>query len=534
MQHPAMTIQGVIFKQSMVKPPVETPDMPILPEPPPSQVAKTYLNAGVTPEGYHLILERCERVTPQELLQEKFKRSPQRTVLRKLRQHNIVQQQIDSGVSGNDNPPEETKTQRCHLQLLNYASRRQTKLKPARSCRSPPLASTSNDTTYRPATRPSDNQQPPAFIALTVHTCPTTAHADQLTTTHSGASTGPLHSMTQASSLSLSSERKDYQPRQMTQPTATLQSSSWQPGLTETDPTRTQWKSMRQVHSHIANRLFPHGHHSTIDTMPEESVLMWTLFQPILDTSWRRTYAWNDQLDGLVETIDESNFQTTYQQLSKFFEGANISKALWSPTTDHLPIPKLRHGNSPQNIQPPYANRAHVPLTKLLDDITKEISNQQLRTSKQQKAPQHTQQEQKNNCDTRQPTIAPVTFLNLHDTAQDGATTHPVRLAKQYTFDAVSGDQSLGLIAAILQFLCLNMGGTSSKRFSNQCAGRRLWNYWYPPREKPATLPKWGQWWVEAILQRFWNMAWDTLTHRNIEDGAKWAWPAHTIARILK
>jgi len=73
MQHPAMTIQGAIFEQSMVKPPVETPDMPIPPEPPPSQVANTYLNAGVTPEGYLPILKCCECVTPQELLQEKFK-----------------------------------------------------------------------------------------------------------------------------------------------------------------------------------------------------------------------------------------------------------------------------------------------------------------------------------------------------------------------------------------------------------------------------------------------------------------------------
>jgi len=298
-QQPAMRIQGAIFAQSNLKPMVEPPAMTILLKPLYSQ-ANTYSNARSTLEATsknsltpkQVVYASCEHDNLQELLQEKYNCSPPRTVLRKLQQHNIVQKQIDGGVSGNAHSLEETKKQISRLQLLNYASCSQDKPKPARSCRSPPLASMSNDTQYSPATRPlSDNQQSPAFIALTIHTCPMMVQVDKLTITHSMALTWPLYLMSQVSSLSLSPEHKDYQPRQTTQPTATLQSSSWQPGLMETDPTRMQWKSMHQVHLHIANWLFPQGHHSTIDIIPAELVLMWTLFQPILDTSWWHTYA---------------------------------------------------------------------------------------------------------------------------------------------------------------------------------------------------------------------------------------------------
>jgi len=238
MQQPAMPIQGAIFEQSKVKPLVETPAMPIPLEPLPSQVVRTYPNA---PEDTATTLKHCKCVIPQELLQEKSNCSPQRTVLRKLQQHNIVQKQIDGGVSGNAHSLEETKKQISRLQLLNYASCSQDKPKPARSCRSPPLASMSNDTQYSPATRPlSDNQQSPAFIALTIHTCPMMVQVDKLTITHSMALTWPLYLMSQVSSLSLSPEHKDYQPRQTTQPTATLHPSSLQPGLMETDSTRMQ------------------------------------------------------------------------------------------------------------------------------------------------------------------------------------------------------------------------------------------------------------------------------------------------------
>ncbi len=133
-------------------------------------------------------------------------------------------------------------------------------------------------------------------------------------------------------------------------------------------------------------------------------------------------------------------------------------------------------------------NRIHIPL-KLLEVNIKETLNQQLQTSSQQKATKHTQHAPQNNCDTGQPKVAPPTFHNLHDTAQDGAPTHSVRLAKRYIFDATSGDQSQGLIAIILQFLGLNLGESRFKqRFSNQCTSHQLRHYWHPPRKKQQCL----------------------------------------------
>jgi len=156
---------------------------------------------------------------------------------------------------------------------------------------------------------------------------------------------------------------------------------------------------------------------------------------------------------------------------------------------------------------------------------------QQLQTSSQQKAIKHTQDTPQSNRDTGQPKVASPIFPNLHDTAEDGAHTQAVRLAKQYIFDATSGEQSGGLIAIILQFFGLNLGGSRFKQgFRNQCTSSQLRHYWYSPRKKTATPPKWCQRWVEAILRRFWNTAWDILTHRNIEIGVTGAWPAHTIA----
>jgi len=191
------------------------------------------------------------------------------------------------------------------------------------------------------------------------------------------------------------------------------------------EPAMMKWKSMRQVHSRKASRLFPHGHHFTTNIMPEESVLMWTLLQPTLDTPWRHTYAWNGQLDGLVEAIDDSDFHSTYQQFSMFFDGITISKAMWSPLTNHLPCLKLRHVNLTP-IQPPYVNCIHGSLTKLLESNTKKTPNQQLRTSNQQKAPQHTLQAPKTNCKTCQLKAAPLIFPNLHDTAHSPQDTAPV------------------------------------------------------------------------------------------------------------
>jgi len=151
----------------------------------------------------------------------------------------------------------------------------------------------------------------------------------------------------------------------MPQPPATLHQSSLSPGFPETpDPTKMQQQLMHQFHSCIASQLFPHGHQFITAIMSEELVLMWTILQPTLDMPWQHMYAWNGQLDG----IDKSNFQSTYWQLSKFFKGASIAKALWNSSNDDWPFPKLQFVNLPHIVQSSQAILIHPPLTNLLDE----------------------------------------------------------------------------------------------------------------------------------------------------------------------
>jgi len=358
---PATTIQGAIFDQSNEIPLVETPAMPIPPKPPHSQGANTDFNVGVTPEDTTRVLQCCERVIPHEILQERSNCHPKRKVLRQLRQHYTTQKQSEgTGIFGEAHPQDEAPTPISRPQLLNCASSSQIKAKPARPCRSLPPDTTRNVTQHSSTTRPhSDNQQSPVFTSFAAHTYTAMTRYDKTKTTHSGVLTWPSQSI----------ECKDYQTGQKTQLSATLHPSSLCAGLEAPDPIRTQWKSMHHVHSRNASRLFPNGHHHTVDAAPEESVLMWTLLQPTLDTPWRHTYAWNEQLEGLVEAINDSDFQSTYQQFSKFFDGVTISKALWSSPTNHLKCSNLRHVDLTQKTQPPYANCIQVPLKFLEANI---------------------------------------------------------------------------------------------------------------------------------------------------------------------
>jgi len=111
----------------------------------------------------------------------------------------------------------------------------------------------------------------------------------------------------------------------------------------------TKWQLMRHFHCHTNSGLFPHGHQLDTAILPEESILLWTLLQPTLDSPWRQTYVWNEQLDQLVQAIDNCDPQSTYQQFSRFFQGACISKALWSSSGDFGPLPKLPFANSESN-----------------------------------------------------------------------------------------------------------------------------------------------------------------------------------------
>ncbi len=220
-QQPAMTIQGAIFEQRNVKPPDEPPAKPIPPKPPPLRVEKTYTH-----------------VYPQELLQEKPIRSPQRIILRKMRQQVLAPTQVEgntTGDSSNAHPPEETPTPRSRPQLPNYASRNQNQSNPAPTRRSPTPNPNSDDTQHRSTKRlTNENKKSPASIAVTVHTSTTTVQDDKTKRTHSVASTWHSHLTTQGSSFSILNERKDYKPGQTTEMMATVHPSYLGPGYTET------------------------------------------------------------------------------------------------------------------------------------------------------------------------------------------------------------------------------------------------------------------------------------------------------------
>jgi len=105
---------------------------------------------------------------------------------------------------------------------------------------------------------------------------------------------------------------------------------------------------------------------------------------------WCHTYAWNGQLDGLVQAIDDSNFQSTYQQFSKFFQGASISK-VWNSSNNHWPFPKVQYANPQCTVQSSQAMRINPFLTNLPDTSNMEPQNPQQLTGYQQRATPQTQ-----------------------------------------------------------------------------------------------------------------------------------------------
>ena len=278
------------------------------------------------------------------------------------------------------------------------------------------------------------------------------------------------------------------------------------------------WQLMGPLHSCTNSQLFPYGHQSATETMPEESVLMWTQLHPTLDMPWWHTYAWNGQLDGLAQAIDDSNLQSAHWQFSNFFEGATISKAMWNSAHDHQLVPKLQYTQLPQISQQSHASHLHPPLVKPPVASHMEKSNPQQQTGNRFKVKKYTPKSPGNNQDTSCMTAAQLIPHTLQ-------TTHPVE------FDAASEDSFAGTLADILQFLDQNIGGSGFK-ISSPCTGSQIWHHWNPP-QKAAMPPTWCQRWVAAILQQFWDTSWDILTHRNVEKSAAWAWPAHITTLVL-
>jgi len=77
-------------------------------------------------------------------------------------------------------------------------------------------------------------------------------------------------------------------------------------------------------------------------------------------------------------------------------------------------------------------------------------------------------------------------------------------------------------------------GGPSIDRpdpipFTTQ-SSRRPWQHPQSVRKPTIMSQKSYLHWIASIIQLKWNMAWDLLTHRNVELPYGWVWPAHTFA----
>jgi len=234
---------------------------------------------------------------------------------------------------------------------------------------------------------------------------------------------------------------------------------------------------------------FPsHGHQSDMAILSEESVLLWTLLQPTLDSPWRQMYVWNEQLDQLVQAIDNCDPQSTFQQFTKFFQGACTSKALWSSSRDFGPLPKPQFINSESNDWRLPSTCAY-PLLCILPDVC---------NMKTQSSPQ---------------------MYCCHLDARVPQIQQPP-------------GKSFNPSIAILFLLDLDMGTSpfQAKFTISQSASLENQQYLHPLRKTLVKSQNWCKCWIAAIIQRHWETAWDLDTHQNIKDGATGAWLAHLTA----
>jgi len=377
-----------------------------------------------------------------------------------------------------------------------------------------------------------DLQQCFGFLTITGDTLPLTQQEDDVKCINLFALSPIRQGPTKEDASSHSPACKDYRPEttpRMTQGFATLHNRSLSKVMPEIlNPTTMQWQAMCHSHSQKALWLFPNAHQFTTTTVSEESILTWTLLQPTLDTSWRQMYAWNEQLEGLIQAIDNSNLQSTHQQFSQFFDGASISKALWNSTSVHRPIPKLKIGNQPGNIPLSHATPVqHRLLSNHPSISTIEPRTQQQQTGNQQEVTQQNQLLPGNNQDTHRNKTSLIGYY-LHNTVNDQETSHlAITSLKHHSPSAVLDEGAAGILAAILSYLDQNVGGAffnvkPAKSPSTEC---RQWHHWQTHQKQSAKYPYRCQRWIAAIIQRFWDMAWDLLAHRNVETTIG-AWPA--------
>jgi len=377
-----------------------------------------------------------------------------------------------------------------------------------------------------------DLHQPPGFLTTTGHTLPLMEREDDAKHIDPFALSLICPGLTNEDVACHSPACKEYWPKtpsRMTQWSTTVYNSSFSKVVPETPNSMImQWQAMCQFHSQKALWPFPHAHQSTTTTMPEELVFTWTLLQPTLDNSWQQMYAWNDQLTGLIQAINDSDFQSTHYQFSQFFKGASISKALWNSPSIHWSIPKLKTGNLTCLILLSQATPVQHWLTNQPSISTIEPWNLQQQTGNQQEVTWQNQPLPGNNQVTCRNNKASFTASYLHNTTHDQETSSlAVTSLKHHSPYAVLDEGTASTLAATLSYLDQNAGGAffNVKPANSPSTRRSDWHHWQPHQKQLAWYLNWCQCWIATIIQQFWDMAWDILAHWNVESTIG-AWPA--------
>jgi len=483
----AMAIKKVITAPTSLKTTAETPATPIPPKPPDFQTITPY---AFKPSNLANGEWDSSRRAPDRRGTDN--NNPQNGHVPKcLLQNNSTTMKRDDVMAAVSRLREDSSTSSENianalrpLRSNNYESNK--------TCKPMPSTSVHNDERYRVALG-----QACGPLQSHVSTTPASTKATPSTTLR-GAATQcnepfaplpltPIYG--RATSWSVRVERKDYlyknTLRRMQMPDSPYYGPSSPVFVATTTTILTKWQSMRHFHRHTNSGLFPHGHQPDTAILPEESVLLWTLLQPTLDSPRRQTYAWNEQLDQLVQAIDDCDPQSTFQQFTRFFQGACISKAMWSSSGDFGPLPKLPFANSESSDWRPPSIRTQPLLSNLPD-----IRNMKTHSSPQMRSC---------HLDARVPLIQPLP-----------GKSHP---------HDISTDRPLGTFTAILFLLDLDTGTShfQAKYSIPQSASSENQHYQHPPRKTPVQAPNRCKRWIAAIIQRRRETAWDLDTHRNIE-----------------
>jgi len=115
------------------------------------------------------------------------------------------------------------------------------------------------------------------------------------------------------------------------------------------------WESMRDFHLWQTGWL-PPSPNSNLATMFGESVLLWTMLQPTLDSPWHRTYAWTQWLEhsNLPDGPSHQDRLTYNKSMSHSMWNSQHHQGGWSSSVPHSRINKSSQVPSVHSVLSPH------------------------------------------------------------------------------------------------------------------------------------------------------------------------------------